>query len=201
MCRTLWLAATAAIFVIPATGLCQQQEQQSAPATQAPAKQEDSLATAARRSQEQKKEAAKPGKVFDNDNLPSKGGISTVGSTTASTAPAAAGSAGGTPPSAGGPKAASGDEKSWRRKFADLHHKLEADQAELEIMQRELGVLDVQNYSDPMKGMQQGLTRSEINDKTAKIEEKKKQIAADQQAISDAEDELRKSGGDSGWAR
>ena len=52
-----------------------------------------------------------------------------------------------------------------------------------------------------MKGMQQGLTRSDINEKTAKIEAKKKQIAADQQAISDAEDELRKSGGDSGWAR
>ena len=68
-------------------------------------------------------------------------------------------------------------------------------------MQRELGVLDLQNYSDPMKGMQQGLTRSDINEKTAKIEAKKKQIAADQQAISDAEDQLRKSGGDSGWAR
>jgi hypothetical protein len=52
-----------------------------------------------------------------------------------------------------------------------------------------------------MKGMQQSLTRSEINDKTAKIEAKKKQIAADQQAIADAEDELRKSGGDPGWAR
>ena len=68
-------------------------------------------------------------------------------------------------------------------------------------MQRELGVLDVQYYSDPVKAMQQEFTRSDINNKTAKIDAKKKQIAADQQAISDAEDELRKSGGDSGWAR
>ena len=50
--------------------------------------------------------------------------------------------------------------------------------------------------------MQQELQpRSDINEKTAKIEAKKKQIDADQQAIADAEDELRKAGGDPGWAR
>ena len=36
---------------------------------------------------------------------------------------------------------------------------------------------------------------------TADIGGKQKQIQADQQAIADAEDDLRKSGGDSGWAR
>ena len=49
--------------------------------------------------------------------------------------------------------------------------------------------------------MQQQLTRSDINDKTAKIDAKKKEIEADQQAIDDAQDELRKAGGDPGWAR
>jgi hypothetical protein len=49
--------------------------------------------------------------------------------------------------------------------------------------------------------MQQGLTRSDINDKTAKIEEMKKKIEADKQAISDAEEQLRAAGGDPGWAR
>jgi len=68
-------------------------------------------------------------------------------------------------------------------------------------MQRELGVLDVQYYSDPVKAMQQDLTRADINKKTADIEAKKQQIEADKQAISDAEDDLRKAGGDSGWAR
>ncbi len=93
------------------------------------------------------------------------------------------------------------DEKAWRERFAKLRNKLDQDQADLDIMQRELGVLDVQYYNDPMKGMQQGYTRSDINEKTAKIDAKKKQIEADQQAISDAEDELRRSGGDPGWAR
>ena len=68
-------------------------------------------------------------------------------------------------------------------------------------MQRELGELNLQYYSDPMKAMQQELTRSDINAKTDKIDAKKKEIEADEQAISDAEDDLRKAGGDSGWAR
>jgi hypothetical protein len=203
MRRALWLAAVAAITLFPASGLCQQDQQTSVPPAQPAAKQEDSLAAAARRSREQKKEASKPARVFDNDNIPTHGGISSVGNATTPDAgnPPAVTEAVTSATAAGGAKTAGGDEKSWRKRFADLRRKLEADQQELEILQRELGVLDVQNYSDPMKGMQQSLTRSEINEKTAKIEAKKKQIAADQQAISDAEDELRKSGGNSGWAR
>jgi hypothetical protein len=201
MRRNFWLAVAAAIAVFPTSGLCQQQEQQnSAPAAQSPAKQEDSLAAAARRAKEQKKDTSKSAKVFDNDNLPTKGGISTVGNDLAPGTAAAGDTAGGTAPAVGA-KSASNDEKSWRKKFADLRQKLAMDQQDLDVMQRELGVLDIQNYSDPMKGMQQSLTRSDINAKTAAIEAKKKQITADQQAISDAEDELRKSGGDSGWAR
>ncbi len=69
------------------------------------------------------------------------------------------------------------------------------------MMQRELGVLDVQYYNNPVKAMQQDLTREDINKKTSDIEAKKQQIEADKQAISDAEDDLRKAGGDSGWAR
>ncbi len=202
MRRALWLAAAAAIILSPASSLCQQQEQQ-APAAQQQPKPEDSLAAAARRAREQKKDAAKPARVFDNDTIPTHGGISTVGEAAPlepGNTPGAKEARTGVAPS-GGSKSAGNDEKTWSKKFAELRHKLEIDQQDLEIMQRELGVLDVQNYSDPMKGLQEGLTRSDINAKTAKIEEKKKQIAADQQAIADAEEDLRKSGGDLGWAR
>lgn len=82
-----------------------------------------------------------------------------------------------------------------------LHQKLDSDKQNLEVMQRELGVLDVQYYNDPVKAMQQQLSREDINKKTADIDAKKKQIADDQQAIDDAEDDLRKAGGDPGWAR
>lgn len=139
------------------------------------------------------KDTPKSAKVFTNDNLPAEGGISTVGKTPAPAEASADTTATTTTPGA--------DEKAWRDKFAQLHAKLAQDQADYDVMQRELGVLDVQNYSDPVKAMQQELTRSDINQKAADIEAKSKQIEADKQAIADAEDDLRKAGGDSGWSR
>ena len=206
MGRILWLAA-AAMFVLPAAGRCQSQDQrqsqdssqasaagQSANSAQAPGTstpREESLGDAARRARAQKKEAPKAGKVFTNDNLPAAGVVS-AGAVSA--APAASQGPAAAPPAAK-------DEKAWREKFAALRHKLEQDQADLQVMQRELSTLSLQSYDDPNKALQQQFTRDDINKKTADIEARKKQIEADQQAIDDAESELRKSGGDSGWAR
>jgi len=164
----------------------------SAPnATTAPAAPVDPLAAAARKAREQQSQIKKPAKVFTNDNLPTAGGISTVGVT--NTAAAAEDSTAAAPAAQG--------EKYWRDKFASLNKKLEQDESELDVMQRELGVLNLQNYSDPVQAMQQGYSRSDIDKKTADIDAKQKEIDADKQAISDAEDDLRKSGGDPGWAR
>jgi chromosome segregation ATPase len=213
MRRALWLAAIAAIVAFPPSGHCQQQDK-AAPPSQDPAgsqsgtqaaqastatatDQQESLAEAARRAREQKKDTPKQAKVITNDNIPKEGGISAVGEE-----PPVTENADNAP--ADGPKsdkAAGSDEKKWRARFEKLHHKLEQDQADLDVMQRELGVLDLQYYNDPVKGMQQGLTRSDINEKTAKIAAKQKEIDADKQAISDAEDDLRQAGGDPGWAR
>ncbi|MGA8142557.1 MAG: hypothetical protein WB987_01575 [Candidatus Acidiferrales bacterium] len=213
MRRALWLAAAATIAVFPPASRCQQQDQAksaqqssasdasqatSQAAPQTPPAQQDSLADAARRAREQKKDTPKQGKVFTNDNIPTQGGISAVGAEPAAPAENAEGNSTGAT-KAGGSEAS--DEKKWRTRFAKLRQKLQQDQTELNVMQRELGVLDLQNYNDPVKGMQQELTRSDINDKTAKIAAKQKDIDADNQAISDAEDDLRKAGGDSGWAR
>ena len=168
-----------------------------------PPPQEDSLVAAARKAREQKKDqaGAKPARVYSNDNIPTTGGVSAVGQNPAAAdgTDATAGAAATPAPGAG--TSSGSDEKAWRKRFNDLHKKLEQDQDELSIMQRELGVLDVQNYSDPVKAMQQQYSRSDINEKTDKIEAKKKAIEADQQAIANAEDELQKAGGDPGWAR
>ena len=164
--------------------------------TQSPAPQQESLADAARKAREAKKESTKPPRVFDNDNLPG-GTISTVGKS----AEPKDGDAATTDATVDGKKSDANSEKAWRDKFAALRAKLARDQEDLNVMQRELGVLNLQNYSDPTKAMQQELTRSDINKKTADIDAKQKQIQADQQAIEDAQDELRKAGGDSGWAR
>ena len=166
----------------------------------------DPLVAAARKAREQKKDqaGAKPARVFNNDNIPTQGGVSAVGQQPAadaagSTDGAAAADSTGAPASE--KASAANGEQAWRERFKRLRKKLEQDQDDLSIMQRELGVLDVQYYNDPVKGMQQGYSRSDINEKTDKIEAKKKTIEADQQAISDAEEELQRAGGDPGWAR
>lgn len=165
--------------------------------------QEDPLAEAARKAREQKKEEHRTPRVFTNDNLPTSGGISTIGQEPASTpAPAAPGSAAPGDKKPATPAAAPvSDEAKWREKFATLRHKLEQDQHNLDLSQRELGTLNTQFYSDPNKELQQQLTRDDIDKKTAEIDKAKAQVDADQQAISDAEADLRKSGGDPGWAR
>ena len=69
------------------------------------------------------------------------------------------------------------------------------------MLQRELEKDQVQYYPDPQKALMQQHDRSDINDKTAKIDAKKKEIEDLKQQLSDMEDELRKAGGDPGWAR
>jgi hypothetical protein len=154
---------------------------------------EDPLAAAARKAKEQKaNQAAKPAKVFTNDNIPTTGsGISTVG---AKPAGSSANSGTASAPS-------SNQEAVWKDRFAKLREKLDQDTSDLAVMQRELGVLNTQNYTDPVQAMQQGYTRGDIQKKTDEISAKQKAIDADKQAIDDAEEDLRKSGGDAGWAR
>ena len=117
----------------------------------------DSLAAAARRAREAKKDQAQSAAhVFDNDSIPKQGGVSSVGADDGSSSAAADTSASGVgaAPAAGATPGAN-DEKGWRETFAKLRHKLDQDQAALDIMQRELGVLDVQYYNDPNKALQQ----------------------------------------------
>ena len=198
MRRILWLAAAAAICVSP-PARCQSQDQQQGqgtspgaaaapPAASAP---EESLGEAARRLREKKKEIPKATKVFTNDNLTGE----------PAGAPAAVGAAPGKAEGAAAAPSGGMDEAGWRAKFASLRHKLEQDQANLAVLQRELNTLSLQSYTDPVKAMQQQFSREDINKKKAEIDACNKAIAADKQAMDDAETELRKSGGDAGWAR
>ena len=169
-----------------------QSQQQAQPQTQSQP-QKDSLAEAARKAREQRKSITKHAKVYDNDNIPQRpGAVSVIGeATTKKQAEAMTKEE----------KTEKQDEAYWRARFAKAHAKLKKDQDELAVLQRELGQLQVQYYPDPMKALEQQYTRSDINKQTAKIDAKQKEIQQDQQAISDLEDELRRSGGDPGWAR
>jgi chromosome segregation ATPase len=157
----------------------------------------DAVAEAARKSREQKKDAPKPKKVLTEDDLSGKtGGISTVGQENAQPGSGAASSA-----SSQAPAGALTPEQLWRKRFADHRAKIARAQQELDVLQREENKAEVQYYSDPTKAMKEQLTRNEINTKATKIDAKKKEIASLQQQLDDLEQQLRKAGGDPGWAR
>jgi hypothetical protein len=196
--RAVMLLAAAALVGVPA--YAQQGQQQV------------SVAEAARRARAQKKTPAKPVNVITNDEL--------AGSTPANIAAPA-----GTPKEAAGDKTAAKkngeagagagaksegqegaadpakDEKMWRARFKQAHENLARAEKELDVLQRESSKAQLQNYNDPNKAMQEQFARKEINEKQAQIEAKKKEIEDLQNFLSKLEDELRMSGGDSGWAR
>jgi len=172
----------------------------------------DPVADAARKAREekQKKDAQKPKKVYTDDDIkpaaPDKPEIQNASAAGATTS--------GTDASAGATQAADakkpGDaaekedpnsEKAWRKRFAAQHEKIAKAEKELDILQRELEKSSVQYYADPTKAMKEQNSRAEVNDKTAKIDAKKKELEQLRQQLDDMEAELRKAGGDPGWAR
>jgi len=207
MRKAIWLAAILMIFATPQFASAQQASQptqtsqpankqaasQSATNTATP--QPQSLAEAARKARAAEKTAPKAPTVFTNDNIPTAStGVSVVGQ-----APTAASKASANARTQDG--AGKGDEAAWRQKFSDARHKIDQDKADLAVMQRELGELNLQYYPDPTEAMKQSVSRSDIDKKQKAIDDKQKQLAADEQALSNLEDELHKAGGDAAWAR
>jgi len=177
------------------------------------AQQEPSVAEAARKARAERKNEPPPAKVWTDENLP-KSPHETTGSAPAEGGGGEAATSGSASGDQGTAKSGEDDDKkqaeleaSWRKKFADAHKKLDDDQKDLDLMQREYSLKEQQYYSDPNTAMKQqynnyaGGRGQELNDLNKKIDDKKKTIAQDQQAISDLEDELRKAGLPPGWAR
>jgi hypothetical protein len=204
----LWLTATAlsaglCLGALPA--LAQQQQSGSGSGQQTG----DPVADAARKAREQQKTAPKPKKVYTDDDVKP----ATPSTEAGATAPAPQGGQGATgaqaaaeKPQGAGAVGAGGEKKddaetTWRKRFAEQHGKIATAEKELDILQREAEKSQVQYYADPTKALMEQNSRKDINEKNAKIEAKKQEIASLKQQLSDLEDELRKSGGDSGWAR
>jgi chromosome segregation ATPase len=181
------IAASLALVLLSVPALAQ-----SSPQSQ------DSVAEAARKAQAKKKPPAKPGKVITNDDL---GSISAQPSVVGQVEAQGKGSAAGQPAAAGDSKPAQSEEARWRKRFGEAYHKLHQAEAELDVLQREWSKLQTQYYADPQKALMEQNNRSDVNDHQQKIDSKKKEIAQLHQAIADLEDDLRKSGGDSAWAR
>lgn len=156
----------------------------------------DPVADAARKARESKKDVPKPKKVWTDDDL-RKGTPDPAPTPATGTATASTGQGGG-----GGNQANDANgEAAWRAKFKEARDRLSRSEKELDVLQRELEKAQLEYYPDPQKAMTQQNTRGDINDKTAKIEAKKKEIAQMKQGLDDLEDQLRKANGNPGWAR
>ncbi len=191
--KKMVLAAAAIFLALPLAAQTQPNEQPS-------------LGDAARKLREQKKPPAKPVKVITNDNLGSSSAAATPAAETAA-APAEAGPSQAKPSKPGAQaeetpeKKLAKEEAQWHKRFAEAHTKLEQAEKELDVLQRELNLLQQQYYSDPNKALQQQYSRQDIDAHRQKIADQQQEVDKLKQALSDLEDELRRSGGDPGWAR
>jgi chromosome segregation ATPase len=165
----------------------------------------DPVADAARKAREAKKDAPKPKKVYTDDDVKTS-------------APEPAAAPASAPVDADGKAAAktaqtAGDttkteeaedpnsEAAWRKRFQALRGKIAKAEKELDILGRELEKAQVEYYPDPQKAMTQQNSRGDINAITAKIDGKQAALDQLKQEFDNLEDQLRKSGGDPGWAR
>jgi hypothetical protein len=192
--KTVAILSTFAFCALPSLTLAQTDNSQSSG---------DPVADAARRSREAKQNAAKPRKVYTDDDLSRP-----KPAPSAATTNAAPGSQPANTPANATPAATTSSadedakaEASWRSRFKDQRDKIARAEKELDILQRETQKAQIQYYPDPQKAMNEQYTRKDINDKEAKIEAKRQEIAALKQGLTDLEDSLRKAGGDPGWAR
>jgi predicted RNase H-like nuclease (RuvC/YqgF family) len=189
-----WMKYLVSIAVVCLAGLPLYAQQQSSSQQSG----SDPVADAARKAREDKKNAAKPKKVYTDDD------VKPAASAATGNTGAAAGATGTTGQQKAGDAAVAQDangEAAWRKRFKEQRDKISKAETELDILERELQKSQTEYYPDPQKALTEQNTRKEINDKTAKIDAKKQEIAQLKQGQDDLEDQLRKSGGDPGWAR
>lgn len=166
----------------------------------------DPVADAARKARAEQKTAPKPKKVFTNDDIPSAPPSAPPSAAPAGTdqaAPPQGAAKQGAEPVTGKKEEtpAVKGEAYWRAKFKELRARISQTEKELDVLQRELNKDEVQYYPDPQQALMQQHDRSDINAKRAKVDAKQKELDDLNQKLSDTEDDLRKAGGDPGWAR
>jgi len=93
------------------------------------------------------------------------------------------------------------DEKYYRDQMKQLQEKLDLHKRQLEVLKQKQGQGQLQYYPDPNKTLQEEYSRSEINKKQGEVAEKEKEIAADEKALEDLRDQLRREGHPAGWLR
>ena len=190
-----------------------------------------SLADLARQERARRAQETKPAKVYTNADIvpaptpppppaatpcPCPAGAPAAGNPPAAASPSPEGNKQGSPAAAPGKetskppgneeakpaeKSQADLEKEYRDKFAKLRDQLKYETEKLDVMQRELNLMQIQYYSDPNVALREETFRGQINQRTADIEQQKVVVEKAKQAIADLEEELRKNSLPPGWAR
>jgi hypothetical protein len=95
-------------------------------------------------------------------------------------------------------------EEYFRARMGKLEERLELDQREVMILQQTLGQSQMNYYSDPVQGLLQSsgpTAMSDVHSRQDQLAKKQADVAVDQAAIDNLQDELRREGGDPGWLR
>jgi hypothetical protein len=181
-------------------GIASAQQQQQPPQQQA-----DSIADAARRSRELKKDQAKPAKVWDNDTMPkTPGAVSVVGQSAPTSddsgnqAAANAQGASGTP-DAGAAKAGEKSGKDVKALLASLaaaKDRLQIEKTELDILQRKYDLDSQMYYGKPNYVADRDGAASLASEKSD-LDAKQQEVDAAQKKVDQLEAELRDSGASS----
>ena len=159
-----------------------------------------SLGEAARKVRAEKQKAPKATRVFTNDNMPKQGGLSTTH------VPEPPEPAKGKEAEAKGAEAKeqkkdmAEEEKEWRAKFAKLYDELKYEEKKLDVLQRELNLAQIQNFSDPNVALREQYQRTEITKRTQEIESQKQAVERVKKSIADLEEELRRKSLPARWA-
>lgn len=148
-------------------------------------------------------EKQKPVKVYTNDSLRE---LPTPQTGTKPAEPAKAGKSATerpAPTSAAHPPEKYG-EKYFRSRADKIRSRLKLHRSQLAVLEQQLSLASTEYYPDPQKTLQQESTpdfHGKVNKLWAEIEKTKRQISADQKAMDDLEQELRRHSGDPGWLR
>jgi hypothetical protein len=181
--------------------------------TQKSAQQTESLGDLARQLRAQRGKE-KPVKVFTNDNLPARPATSSLtvaaemsstaeGETASGEKPEAASSSTSTE-STSSEASGAHDEAYYRSTMGGLRSQLNMHQRQLSVLEQKLAQMQTQYFPDPNKTLQQESTpafQSDLNTLRDDIAKKRQEIAADEKAIEDLRDQLRREGGPAGWLR
>ncbi len=165
----------------------------------------ESLADLARKERENrlKIKMARSVRVWNNDNMPRRpageGQTAARGMSPVPIAsePAPSSLAGAT----SSPESGAHDEKYYRAQMAELREKLELHKSQLAVLQQKQAQGQMQYYPDPNKTLQEEFSRADINKRNDEVTKKQEEIAADEKAIQDLQDQLRREGRPAGWLR